>query len=356
MDWYPPRVKTFVYRDESFLAHDPGEGHPENSRRLAAVYRSLDDDPIPDVVTAATREATPREIERVHAPSHLLAMARTSDRPRVMLDPDTTTSARSYEAALKAAGSTLAGVEAVVGGEASGAFTLARPPGHHAEADHAQGFCLFNNVAVAAQHALEEGGLRRVLVLDPDVHHGNGTQHSFWESREVLYVSSHRYPFFPGTGAATEIGAGPGRGYTVNMPLPESMGDADFYFLYDTVVAPIVREFRPELIIVSAGFDTWLRDPLGGMRQTAEGFQALYGLFRRWADLYCPGRIVCTLEGGYDPAGVVAGTRAALGAMTAEKAPTMEIEGHVSDAADRVAQRLKRELAPYWGALTAARG
>ena len=211
-------------------------------------------------------------------------------------------------------------------------------------------------MAVAAQHALEEGGLRRVLVLDPDVHHGNGTQHSFWESREVLYVSSHRYPFFPGTGAATEIGAGPGRGYTVNMPLPESMGDADFYFLYDTVVAPIVREFRPELIIVSAGFDTWLRDPLGGMRQTAEGFQALYGLFRRWADLYCPGRIVCTLEGGYDPAGVVAGTRAALGAMTAEKAPTMEIEGHVSDAADRVAQRLKRELAPYWGALTAARG
>ena len=349
-------VKTLVYRDESLLAHDPGEGHPENARRLAAVYRSLDEDPLPGVENAEAREATPREIERIHAPSHLVWMARTSDRARVHLEDDTATSPRTYEAALKAAGSTLAGVEAVVGGQAQGAFALVRPPGHHAERGYAKGFCLFNNVAIAAEHALEEGGLRRVLVLDPAVPHGDGAQLSFWESREVLYVSSHRYPFYPGTGAADEIGAGPGRGYTINLPLPESAGDADIYYLYDTIVSPILRQFRPELILVSAGFDCWLRDPLGGMRQTAEGFAALYALFRRWADTYCPGRMVCTLEGGYDPAGVVAGARAALTAMAAPKAPDRVAEGHVSDAVDHAAHTLVHELAPHWSGLADVRG
>ena len=348
-------MPTFVYRDPLFLRHDPGPGHPENARRLEAVYESLDAAPVAGVETRAPRAATAVEVERIHAFQHLERVMRTADRPHVRLDPDTGTSPESFEAALKAAGATIQGVEAVVAGEAQGAFALVRPPGHHAEADRAMGFCLFNNVAVAAAHALHAGGLKRVLVLDPDVHHGNGTQHAFWEHEEVLYVSSHRYPFYPGTGAADEIGAGAGHGYTVNLPLRALGDDAALLYLYETIVDPIVREFRPELILVSAGFDTWHADPLGGMRVTERGFQALFALFRRWADAYCPGRLVCTLEGGYDPAGVVAGVRAALGALTATSAPPVGVEGHVSDAAVHVARQVRRALHPYWHALDAVR-
>ncbi len=349
-------MPTLVYRDPVFLRHDPGQGHPENARRLEAVYESLDAQPVPGTEVRAPRLATAVEVERIHSFEHLERVMRTADRPHVRLDGDTGTSPESYEAAMKAAGATLQGVEAVVAGEASGAFALVRPPGHHAEANRAMGFCLFNNVALAAAHALHVGGLKRILVVDPDVHHGNGTQHAFWEHEEVLYVSSHRYPFYPGTGAADEIGAGAGHGYTVNLPLRPLGDDADLLYLYETIVDPIVREFRPDLILVSAGFDTWQHDPLGGMRVTERGFRALFSLFRRWADTYCPGRLVCTLEGGYDPAGVVAGVRAALDALTSAPTPDdATVEGHVSDAAVHVARQVRRVLHPYWHALDAVR-
>lgn len=348
-------MPTLVYRDPIFLRHDPGPGHPESARRLQAVCDDLDARPLPGVETRAPRAATTAEVTRLHDPAYLELVRRTADRAHTQLDPDTGTSRDSYAAALKAVGATLGGVEAVVSGEADGAFALVRPPGHHAETDRARGFCLFNNVALAAAHALHEGGLRRILVLDPDVHHGNGTQHAFWEREEVLYVSSHRYPFFPGTGAADEIGAGAGHGYTVNLPLQPLCGDVDLLYLYETIVDPIVREYRPELILVSAGFDTWHGDPLGGLRLTERGYRALFALFRRWADAWCPDRLVCTLEGGYDPAGVVAGVRAALGALTPEEAPEEQIEGHVHDGVVHVARHVRRALHPYWHALDAVR-
>lgn len=348
-------MKTAILRDDLFLAHDTGEGHPESSRRLRAVHRLLDQDPVAGTYTLQPRAATRAEIERVHGPEYVDRVARTADCGRVYLDPDTSTSAHSYEAALGAAGATLEAVELVVEGEADGAFALVRPPGHHAEAEHSLGFCLFNNIALAAAHALDAGGLSRVLLLDPDVHHGNGTQNAFWSRPEVLYVSSHRYPFFPGTGAIDEIGEGPGAGHTVNMPLPAGCGDADFQHLFERIVAPVVEAFEPELILVSAGFDTWMNDPLGGMRQTRHGFRALYGLFRRWAERFCPGRLVLTLEGGYDPGGLAQCVRTTLEALAEEDAPDDRIDAPVSPAAEHVAQRLRRDLTPFWPGVAHAR-
>jgi acetoin utilization deacetylase AcuC-like enzyme len=341
-------VPTAVFRDPVYQEHDVGPHHPENRGRLVAVEASLDREPIPGTLAARPRRATRPELLRVHVADHVDLVERSSRQERAMLDSDTPVSARSCEAALHAAGAGIQAVEQVLAGAASGAFALVRPPGHHAEADRAMGFCLFNNVAVAAAHALAEGGVSRILVVDPDVHHGNGTEHAFFDRPEVLYASSHRYPFYPGTGAVDETGEGAGQGYTVNLPLPAGQGDADFLHVYEEVLEPIVDQYRPELILVSAGFDTWQRDPMGGMRMTADGFAALYALFRRWADRHCPGRIVCTLEGGYDPPGLVLGVRAAIAALAAPRAPDVRIDAPPSAAARHVAGQARRALSGRW--------
>jgi acetoin utilization deacetylase AcuC-like enzyme len=216
------------------------------------------------------------------------------------------------------------------------------------------GFCLFNNVAIAAEHAIAELGCRRVLILDPDVHHGNGTQHAFYGRRDVLYVSSHRYPFYPGTGWFDEVGVGEGEGFSVNLPLPPGMGDAEFLHLYEQVVSPIVGQYRPDLILVSAGFDTWREDPLGGMRMTEPGYAALFGLFKRWADDHCPGRIAAALEGGYDPAGLVAGVRSAIGILAGSRAMPAPLDAPVLPPAREIAAQAKHVLGPFWSALGAS--
>ncbi len=345
------RKDTLVLRDAVFLEHDPGPGHPENAARLQAVFDDLDRHAVPGTRCAAPVPAAAEQLRRVHSAGHVERVAASAGRPRVQLDPDTATSERSYEAARRAAGAALTATEATLDGSADGAFALVRPPGHHAEADAAMGFCLFNNVAVAAAHAVAELDCRRVLVLDPDVHHGNGTQHAFWDRADVLYVSSHRWPFYPGTGAESEIGAGPGAGFNVNLPLPAGMGDGEYAYVYRAVVDPIVAEYEPDLILVSAGFDTWHRDPLGGMAVTAEGFAALAGLFQGWAARHCPGRLVFALEGGYDPAGVIAGVRSTLEVVTGARTPPEEFERPVAPAAVEVAERVRRRLAPHWAGL-----
>ena len=337
-------------RDDRFLEHDPGAGHPENAARLQAVLDDLTARPVAGTLSAAPRAATRAELLRAHGAAYVDAIERTAGL-RVRLDADTATSERSVEVARLAAGATIAAAEAVASGAARGAFALVRPPGHHAEPSAAMGFCLFNNVAVAAEHALAELGCRRVLILDPDIHHGNGTQHRFEERSDVLYVSSHRYPFYPGTGWFDEVGRGAGAGFTLNLPMPMGLRDAELLHLYRAAVEPVVRAFRPELILVSAGFDTWHADPIGDLAITAAGFAALYALFRAWADEHCPGRIVCALEGGYDPAGVVAGVRAALEACAAREPGTAEIDGEVGADARAIAERSRRTLAPFWPAL-----
>jgi len=348
-------MKTLLLRDEIFREHRPEEGSPETPARIEALYADLDSRPLPFLRAAAPRAARRDELLRIHTPAYLERVAATAGRARDRLDADTTTSERSHEAALRAAGAVMQACETVVSGSAQGAFALVRPPGHHAERDRAMGFCLFNNVAVAAAHALSEGGLKRILVLDVDVHHGNGTQQAFWERKEVLFVSSHQWPLYPGTGWFDEVGAGAGAGFTVNLPMPAGMGDAEYLYLYKRIVEPVVDAWRPELILVSAGFDTWKDDPLGGMRVTGEGYAALFALFADWARRHCPGRLALALEGGYDPAGLVAGVRAALEALGGDARPREGLAGRsLSPRAREVALQASAALQPYWNSLKTA--
>ncbi|MHB8418664.1 MAG: histone deacetylase family protein [Myxococcales bacterium] len=337
-----------VLRDDLFLLHDPGPGHPENPGRLRAIYDDLDARPPAGLEFETPTPARQADLERIHTPEYLASLASVVGR-RAQLDPDTAMSPRSYEAACLAAGAVTRAAEAVVTGRAAGAFALVRPPGHHAEAERAMGFCLINNVAVAAAFAADELSCKRVLILDPDVHHGNGTQWAFWRRPDVLYVSSHRFPFYPGTGSIAEIGDGPGTGFTINLPLPAGAGDAELLHVYEAVVSPVVREWQPDLLLVSAGFDTWRDDPIGGLNVSELGFRALFALFESWAAQSCPGRLALALEGGYDPAGLVAGVRAALGALGGVTAPPFSTAA--MPAVQSVVAQAKSLLAPHWRSL-----
>jgi acetoin utilization deacetylase AcuC-like enzyme len=346
---------TLLIRDELFLRHDAGAGHPENAARLSATLAELDARPPAGVLVApADRDVTRDELVALHTPE-LVALVQSTAGHRARFDADTVAGPDSYEVACRAAGATLRAAEAVCSGEAAGAFALVRPPGHHAERSAAMGFCLFNNVALAAEHAVRELGCRRVLVLDPDIHHGNGTQHAFEARDDVLYVSSHRFPFYPGTGWFDEVGRERGAGFTLNLPLPMGQGDADLLHVWRRAVEPVVNEWKPDLILVSAGFDTWHADPIGDLAITERGFAALFHLFRSWADAHCPGRMACALEGGYDPAGVAAGVRAALAALSAPRANEAVIatlaDGPVSDEARRIAERSRATMRRFWASL-----
>jgi len=298
--------------DAEMEGHDPGPGHPERPERLRAVVERLQ--AVSGPRWGSPRAATREELGRVHDSRYVDFVLGSRGRA-LRLDPDTITSARSVDAAQKAAGAAIASVDAALGGEPS--FALVRPPGHHAESGRAMGFCLFNNVAVAAAHALA-GGLERVMVVDWDVHHGNGTQHSFEEDGRVLFFSAHRYPFYPGTGSARECGRGAGEGTTVNVPLPAGCTDGDYALAFEALLLPAASAFDPQLVIVSAGFDAHVADPLGGMRVSAEGFATLCSMV---TSLGAPTALV--LEGGYDLDGlgdsVVACTRVLLGEVGPER-------------------------------------
>jgi len=341
---------VLLLHDALCLEHDTGAGHPENAARLADALRELDAAPIAGVQRAAARDATDAELARAHTPDYLALLASTDGQPPRALDPDTVAGPRSFAAARRAAGALLTGLDACLAGEARGAFALVRPPGHHAERDAAMGFCLLNHVAIAAEHALAKG-CRRVLIVDPDVHHGNGTQHAFEARDDVLFISSHRWPFYPGTGAPSEIGVGDGAGFTLNLPLQAGMGDAELLALWQRVAAPVVAAFAPDCVLVSAGFDTWQHDPLGGLRVTERGFAALFALFRDWADAQCPGRIAAVLEGGYDAAGVAAGVRAALTAFAAPSTPPVPELGPPCAELEHALAQARRHHAPHWPTL-----
>lgn len=315
------KAKTAVLQHQTFLAHDPGFGHVEVPERLAGLYRELarpeqrrrflwpDFAPAKEELLALN-----------HSRAHIARVAATAGHPFECLDPDTCTSARSYEAACLAAGAAVRGVELVTAGEAANAFALVRPPGHHAEYDHTRGFCLFNNIAVAARHALENLQLERILIVDWDLHHGNGTQHAFYDSDRVLFFSAHQYPYFPGTGALSETGSGKGKGYTVNVPLPGGQDDAAYARIFNELLTPIADQYRPELILVSAGFDTYGGDPLGTMMVSELGFSYLTRVLRELAAGLCGGRLVMVLEGGYDLTIMERGVLACLGELAGDQA------------------------------------
>jgi acetoin utilization deacetylase AcuC-like enzyme len=336
---------TLVYTDPLFLKHDPGPGHPESAARLRAVLDGFTADPIPGVETRTPRPARDEELLAVHGARYLEALRATAGRT-VRLDPDTVASPSSFAAAQLAAGAAAGAVEAVWAGEARNAFVWARPPGHHAEQTEAMGFCLLNNVAIAAETARRLGA-ERVMIVDWDVHHGNGTQHLFESRRDVLFASSHQYPFYPGTGAPHEIGRGEGAGFTVNCGLPAGQEDGDYGAVFHDLFLPIGHAFRPDLIIVSAGFDPHARDPLAEMRLTERGFAAMCSGVRQLAEQSCQGRLVLVLEGGYDLAALAGSTRACLEVLTGARD---EFPAGGDRARGAIAET-RAALAPYWPAL-----
>lgn len=320
------RVGTCL--DRRFLKHVPPENHPENPGRLEVVQGLLERPAYKETFVAlAARAALTRDLVRIHDRAYVDRLAATAGTATpVFPDPDTYVTAGSWEAARYAAGGTVAATDAIIDGVVDAAFVFPRPPGHHAEADRTCGFCLLNNVAIAAAHAIEERGVARVLIVDWDLHHGNGTQHSFYGRKDVLYMSLHQHPYFPGTGAVGETGSGEGRGFNVNVPMPAGRGDRDYLAVFRDVFLPIALQYRPELILVSAGFDPYYLDPLGGMKVTAEGFGRMARVLLDLADEVCAGRIGFVLEGGYNLEGLRDSIRAVLDVMSDEGAAARAVD------------------------------
>jgi len=291
-------VSVILIHTDRFAEHQTPPGHPERPERAEVMDAVTERWRERGLEIVAPREATREQLGRVHGADYLRRISETAGKAS-QLDPDTYTSPESHEVALLAAGAAVDAVERVMGDSHKAAVALVRPPGHHAERDRAMGFCLYNNVAVAAAHARAQGAAK-VAIVDYDVHHGNGTQHIFETDPHVLYVSTHQFPYYPGTGAAEEAGIGAGRGFTVNVPLEVGAVDEDYQLVFAKVVLPVLRQFEPDLIIVSAGFDAHERDPLGGMRLSTDAFAAMTLDVRAVAEDCCRGRIVSVTEGGYD--------------------------------------------------------
>jgi acetoin utilization deacetylase AcuC-like enzyme len=306
-----------LFTSPRFADHLTPPGHPERVERfevmqkVAAAFRAGGGSV--KEASAASRD----QLALVHDADYVAMIAETAGRA-VALDADTFTSPDSFDVARLAAGAAVSAVEHVLRGAAgTRAFALIRPPGHHAERNRAMGFCLFNSVAIAATHARARG-LDRVAIVDYDVHHGNGTQWTFYGDHSVLFVSSHQYPYYPGTGAAADIGNGAGKGFTVNLPLAAGATDADYELVYTKVALPVLRQFRPQLILLSAGFDAYRDDPLAGMRLSAGYFERLTAQIVAVADECCEGRLVAATEGGYDLDGLEWCLTAAIRAMSGE--------------------------------------
>jgi len=290
----------FVY-DPLCLEHDTGT-HPENAGRMRTTMALLEECGLLVKLTRVpARDATPEELALVHDPRYVAGVRRVADQGGGWADPDTLITPRSYDVAARVVGGTLAALDAVMRGDVASAFCLVRPPGHHATPTQAMGFCLFNHVAVAAEYARRRHGLHRVAIVDYDVHHGNGTQDAFYGDAGVLYVSTHEYPFYPGTGRAGETGEGAGRGFTVNIPMPHGAGDASHLRAFEEVVVPALRRYRPQLILVSAGYDAHFADEIALQQVSVDGYGALVAIVRDAASELCGGRALFALEGGYHP-------------------------------------------------------
>lgn len=306
-----------VVRDDRFLAHKTGHAHPENPARLKAVYRMLDREFAQGLIYLTPRLATLEELELVHTPVYIKKVLKTAEHDFTSLAAHTPVSARSYLSAWLAAGSCLAGIEALMTGRCGICMCLVRPPGHHALADRAAGFCVFNNLAIAARYALQQYGLGRVLIIDWDVHHGNGIQDIFYKERAVFYFSTHDRLLFPFTGDFSETGSGEGRGYTLNIPLPREVADNDLLYVYRAVLGPLLAAYRPQLILVSAGFDAHRQDPIGRLNLSAEIYGRLTELILGIGTGADGPPILFSLEGGYEPNALAECVREVLKVLTA---------------------------------------
>jgi acetoin utilization deacetylase AcuC-like enzyme len=325
-DQQPGRERAALFRSLTFREHDTGS-HPENAGRLVAIDTALERLDLltgrPDIPFTAAPDDV---LARVHDPRYIAGVREFAAQGGGWLDADTAVGPSSVDVAALAAGAGTAAVDAVLDGQIQRGFVLARPPGHHATPSRGMGFCLFNTVAVAAAHALGRG-LDRVLIVDWDVHHGNGTQDAFYETDQVLFCSVHQWPLYPGTGAVSERGAGRGAGYTINLPLAPGATDADYAEVFDQVILPAANEFRPQIVLISAGFDAHENDPLGGMLVTERGFGDLARRVVQVADAHADSRLVACLEGGYDWQALAASVVATLAALDGEDASLADALG-----------------------------
>ncbi len=305
--------RTLFISHPAALAHDPGPGWPDSPERLRAIFAALDDPRFGALLRREAPLASRDALLRAHAPAHLARLeALAPKQGRAQLGADVVMSAGSYEAALRAAGGAVAGVDAVMRKEARNAFVATRPPGHHARAEAAMGFCFFNNAAIAARHAVAVHGAERIAIVDFDLHHGNGVQEIFWDEKKVLYCSTHQSPLYPGTGVVTETGA---HDNIVNAPLAKGDGGAAFRDALKTRILPRLDAFAPDMILLCAGFDAHLHDPLGGLRLVEEDFRDVTLRVMEIAARRCDGRIVSLLEGGYAPKDLAASVAAHVGAL-----------------------------------------
>jgi len=303
-------MKAGLIYDPVYLEHDTGD-HVENSRRLVDAMSYLEETGTKEqLISLPARSATQEELEMIHSPEYISDVRTRAENGGGWLDPDTVMSAKSYEAAIYAAGGLMVATEAVIKKEVDSAFAVVRPPGHHAIRNRAMGFCIFNNVAIAAKSALSNFSINRILIVDFDVHHGNGTQDAFYADPAVLYFSTHEYPYYPGTGAVEETGTGKGEGTTVNFPMAAGWGDEEYLRAFNEVLVPVARRFQPDLILVSAGFDPHWADQLAMMRVTVTGFVQMAIILKELAAELCQGRLVFTLEGGYNLRVVASSIRA----------------------------------------------
>lgn len=349
--------KTGIVKDDRYMDHIMDPGHPESPERLKEIYKMLEDNDMKNrFELIEPRPAIREELELIHTPAYIDLVASTSGKAYFRLDMDTSTCAKSYETALLAVGGLLELIKAVIEGRLNNGFALIRPPGHHAERDRAMGFCLFNNVAIGAKYAIKNFNLERILIVDWDVHHGNGTQNSFYEDPKVLYFSTHRYGFFyPGTGGAKEVGKGKGEGFTVNVPLPTGFGDAEYGNIFERLLKPIALEYKPQLILVSAGFDIHYSDPLGGMEVTEKGFARMTQILMELADTTSAGKMVFTLEGGYDVFGQSRSVKVVLNELS-QNSPIrideiIEIENQEFRRIESFLSQIKEIQKNYWKSL-----
>ncbi|MGN6187785.1 MAG: histone deacetylase family protein [Conexibacter sp.] len=331
----------------SSLEHDTG-AHPERAARITAIERELERHDWLGMERVEAPVVARETLTAIHPARYVRGIEELCLAGGGAIDSDTFVVEASYEAALRAAGGAVRLVDLLCSGAAPSGFSALRPPGHHAEPDRAMGFCLFDNVAVAAQHALDAHGLERVLVLDWDVHHGNGTSAAFHDRADVLFVSLHEWPLYPGTGPASDVGSGAGTGFTVNLPVAAGAGDAVYASLLEHVVAPLALAYQPQLVLISAGFDAHRDDPLADIGLTAEGFAALAGTVRRVAaELEVP--IGAVLEGGYDLHALAASTAATLRVLTAPSPPPALDVPLLAEARAAAAR-----LAEHWPVLAGA--
>lgn len=310
-------MKTGLLLDPIYTGHDPGPGHPESPARYTAITQALTaSDLLPRLASIPSRAAEVPELERCH-PRHYIDLARAEVAAGLdtLSTGDTQIGPKSYDIATRAVGGVLNAVDAVMTGQLTRAFCAVRPPGHHARADQGMGFCLFNNIALAARHAQKKHGAEKIVIVDWDVHHGNGTQDIFYEDGSVLFASTHQNPWYPFTGHAEETGVGKGKGSTLNFPLPAGSGMKEIGSAFTDKLLPAIAQFKPDLILISAGFDSRLGDPLGQFKLTDSDFTALTQLLKTAAAEHCQNRLISVLEGGYSLPGLASAVTAHVGAL-----------------------------------------